>query len=200
MSSPLNVHHEWHRAHKHTVACVSVWFWFAGEKEEAGDKTVTLQRRYAWFHLPHRLSLSAQPTHLYVFAVISSSHLEKVAPPPPSLHLNSTLSPAFPPSLQLFRFFASFQRQWSRPPILSCFEMASARSDRESDLIEKIDELDRCGVRVCICVCTSEYVSQPSMTHTGLAHLSWSTRTMEASLNTAEGSCIYAKEGGGVRK
>lgn len=78
--------------------------------------------------------------------------------------------------------------------------MASARSDRESDLIEKIDELDRCGVRVCICVCTCEYVSQPSMTHTGLAHLSWSTRTMEASLNTAEGSCIYAKEGGGVRK
>lgn len=126
--------------------------------------------------------------------------LRKLPPPPPSLHLNSTLSPAFPPSLQLFRFFASFQRQWSRPPILSCFEMASARSDRESDLIEKIDELDRCGVRVCICVCTCEYVSQPSMTHTGLAHLSWSTRTMEASLNTAEGSCIYAKEGGGVRK
>ncbi len=31
-----------------------------GKKEEGGDKTVTLQRRYAWFHLPHCLSVSAQ--------------------------------------------------------------------------------------------------------------------------------------------
>lgn len=105
MSSPLNVHHEWHRAHKHTAACVSVWFWFAGEKEEAGDKTVTLQRRYAWFHLPHRLSLSAQPTHLYVFAVISSSHLEKVAPPPH--HLFILIALYLLPSLPPFNSFVS---------------------------------------------------------------------------------------------
>lgn len=87
------------------ATCVSLRFGQQGEKEGGGDKTVTLQRGYAWFHLPRRLSVPAQPTHLYVFAVISSSHLEKV-----DLHLLILIAlylpvtppiPPSPPSLLL---------------------------------------------------------------------------------------------------
>lgn len=133
---------------------------------DGGDKAVPrfvcfFLRRWARLHLPRRRAVSAQPTHLYVLAVIFCSHLERVASP--SLHLNRTLSSCLCPEL-----FAPFQRQWRES-----FPAVDALTENRVFIGKLMNKTNL----ECECVCVSESISPLNMTHTGLAHLSQSTDT-----------------------
>ena len=173
MSSPLIVHLKRHGARTHRgMREISI--------PEAGeDGRRAASKHCAPFHLPHLLSNSARPTHLYVFAVVSSSHLEKVAPPH-LFHLISTLSLLPPLTL-------SFDLLWSRLFILFCSEKNERHLWWRIRSDWKINELDWCGVGVyildewkCVCVCVCirlnlppeldsrwAYPFVPEYTHTG---------------------------------
>lgn len=122
-----------------------------GEKEE-GDKTFTLQRGYAWFHLPH-LSVSAQPTHLYVFAAISGSHLEKVAP-----HLLILIALYLPlprpPSLSFLCLFPA--------TVVTAIRSFLLWKRRAAALMENHISLKNRWVRLMWCVCMRLNLNLPS--------------------------------------
>lgn len=116
----------------------------------------------------HTFSVSA-PLNLFVCLPWSQGNLERAAP-----HLSAqqrVISSYLPPP-EFFFSFSSFWQTWSRLSALFCPENDKRPLWWGIGSQWKINELDRRGARVCVCVWY--WSSYPSMTHTGLAHLSWS--------------------------
>lgn len=174
----------------HMRAELHVWCFHLGNrgKEKGGDTTVCREDTLGFIYYTFSQFLLRQ---LICMCLPRSSAVTLRELPPLHLLILIALYLLLSASFPQLSFFATVVTQL---PVPSCSDKQLAAARTENQI-----SLQNWWVRQmwCVCVYVCVWISHLSMTHTGLAHLSWSTHTLAASQNTAAGSS-WRRRGGEI--